>query len=189
MPYITNPIEEAQSFDAVEIGSIEYGGSELAGLAIVTGFKRPFGWDTKKGKGVKGAVQTLNEFPPATGKCTFVMWMQEHFELLEMILDGFDYDPVKRKSSPLDFFHPSTAARGVTSVICKSIGQYEHKGKGRWECEVELEEYLPPPKKDSSDTANGSKTKTSPNKPGAGDDPIADEQQRRIAKLLKEAKE
>ncbi len=184
MPYVSNPIEHARDYDAIELA-----GQEFGGLVIVKGFKRPFGWDIKKGKGVKGGTLTLGEFPPAKGTITFVLWLPEHWRTLADITEAFNYDPSKKKSSPIDVYHPDLARLEINSIVCENIGGQENMGKGKYQIAYDVIEYLPPPPKDASATPNGSKTNNPKKTPGKTDDPIADAQQKRIAQLLKEAKE
>lgn len=182
MATISNPLRDPRVYDFIELA-----GRENPGIAQVTGFKRPFGWDVKKGKGVKGATLTLGDYPPAEGSIKFLLWLEEHFEQWDEFVEIFQYDRNKKAAPAVDIWHPHLAAIGVDSVVCKEIGQMVHEGKQLYTVTVDLIEYWPPPKKSAVSTPSGSKTGTD-KKPGASDDPIADAQQAQIAKLLADAK-
>jgi hypothetical protein len=177
-----DPISYPDAWNTVEVG-----GQEWDGFVEVSGFKRDFGWDVKKGKGTKGATLTLNEFPPAEGKFTFHLWGEGQFYLWAQFQRLFDYDPPKTKTTAVDVYHPALAALGIKSIVAKSIGMLTHKGKGLYTVEVEVIEYLPPPPTPKVVTPDGSKSSAG-KKPGSSDDPVADAQQDQIAKLLAEAK-
>jgi hypothetical protein len=180
-----DPLEEPEAWDYVELA-----GRENPGIAQVDGFDRAFGWEVKDGKGVKGAVITLNKYPPAKGSITFTLWAVGQFAELMDYLSVFNYDLTKKSSDAVDIWHPSIAVSNVKSVVCTNIGPLVHKGKGLYTLKVDLLEYWPPPKKDASNTPKGSKGfKADEHKAtGAKDDPIGDAQQKQIAELLAEAK-
>jgi len=184
VPSLVNPFTTPQDYDVVRIGGIE-----CPGICEVSGFERPTEWDVKKGKGTKGGTATLSQLPPAKGSIKFLLWTSFHFEAWNAIYRAqFKYDPTKKSLNAVDIYHPSLAEIDIHSVVTESIGAVEHDGKGLYSITVKLLEYLPPPKKSATGTPSGSKS--DPKKSGASgksDDPIADAQQREIAKLTKEA--
>ncbi len=178
-----NPIANAESWHTVTIANeISPGACELSG------FKRTYGWDIKKGKGTLGATLTFNESPPVEGTIKFMLWEDFHFVQWDDFRKHFKYDPTKKGASAVDIYHPSLADIDCKSVVCKSIGAIEHEGKGLYSISVELIEYHPPPKKSAVSTPDGSKSNTTAKTSGVTPDPIADAQQAEIKRLLAEAK-
>lgn len=177
-----NPIENPEAWDKVEIGD-----QECPGVAKLSGFKRDYGWDVKKGKGAKGATLTLNEFPPVEGTVTIYLWTPEHFAEWNSFKSMFNYDPAKKKTSPVDIYHPSLADIDCFSVVCKSIDAITHEGNQLYSVKVSLIEYNPPPKKSAVSTPSGSASKAKAG-PGNTSDPVGDAQQEEIRRLLNEAK-
>lgn len=182
MSDVNDPIEQAQSWDTIQLGNVT-----SPGVCELSGFKRLFGWDVKKGKGTKGSTLTLNEYPPVEGSIKFMLWEVSHFEEWAQFRKLFQYDPTKKPVTALDIYHPSLADIELKSVVCKSISAIKHEGKQLYTCEVELIEYHPPPKKNASGNPAGSKTNAAKG-PGTSSDPVADAQQAEIARLLAEAK-
>ncbi len=148
---VLDPITSAESWDSVLVAGII-----SPGVCKVTGFKRAFGWEIKKGKGAKGSTVTLNEYPPAEGSITFTLWTQEHFEQWREFRDIWNYDPTKKPVNAVDIYYPSLADVGIDRVVCKSVSAIEAKGKGLYEATVELIEYNPPPKKPAVATPKSS---------------------------------
>lgn len=180
---VLDPFSNPQDWDVVSIGGVT-----SPGLAKLSGFKRQFGWQQKKGKGARGSTVTLNEYPAAEGKVTFSLWTPEHFQQWASYRALFKYDPLKKKVSAVDIYHPSLADIDITSVVCQNIGAIEHQGLGLFTIDIDLIEYNPPPKAAAVSTPDNSKTSTPTGKPnGTTPDPIADAQQKEIAKLLDEA--
>ena len=177
-----NPLRNPTDYDFVQMG-----GRQNPGIAVVTGFKRAFGWDIKKGKGTKGATLTLADYPPCEGSIKFLLWLEEHFTDWATFRELFNYDSSKKPAGAVDIYHPTLADIGINSVVCKSIEALVHEGKQMYSITVELIEYWPPPKKSAASTPNGSKSNDGKNKPGASTDPIADAQQKQIADLLAKA--
>ncbi len=179
-----NPIDNAQSFDKIEID-----GDECPGICVLKGFKRPTEWDVKRGKGTKGGTVTLTQLPPAKGTATFSLWLTEHFSAWATFRRKFKYDPTKKTANAVDIYHPWLADLDIISVVTESIGLIEHQGKGLYTIEVELLEYLPPPKASATSTPDGSKKGNGVGAEGKGDVDIETQQkQQEIKQLLAEAK-
>jgi len=185
----SDPIQNPRDEDAFRIGSVL-----SPGLAILSGFKRGYGWEVKKGKGVKGSTSTLNEFPPCEGAAEILLWESEHFTAWESFQRLLKYDPTRKDVVALDWYHPSTESIELRSVVCKGIGARIHKGQGLYSITVEFLEYHPPPPKSAVQTPTGSKsngTGGSGSGSGAGaksTDPVADAKQAEIKRLLDEAR-
>lgn len=180
-----DPIRYAAEEDVFRIG-----GQANPGIAKLSGFKRVYGWEIKKGKGIKGSTVTLNEYPPVEGSIEVKLWTPEQFEAWEEFQKLFKYDPTKKTVAAVDWYHQSTEAIELRSIVCKSISNREHQGQGLYVVKIEVIEYNPPAKKSavstpktSADNSNSKKT------PGSSGDPIADAQQAEIARLLKIAGE
>ncbi len=183
-----NPLDNAQDYDFVEVDGIENPGIIAPGG--ITGFKRETEWEVKKGKGTKGGTATLTQLPPAKGSIKFLLWLPFHFEAWDAIYRKvFKYDPTKKTKNAVDIFHPTLAKQDIHSVVTEAIGPETHEGQGLWSITVDLLEYLPPPKKTITASPNGSTSgKGKAGSTGTSDDPIADAQQKEIARLLEESK-
>lgn len=177
-----DPIRYPQEEDIFRIGGVA-----SPGISTFSGFERVYGWEVKKGKGVKGSTVTLNEFPPVEGQVEIQLWLPEHFDAWNAFRPLLKYDPTKKTSTALDWYQQSTEDIELKSVVCKGFSPRVHKGKGLYVVTVKFIEYNPPPKKSAVATPNGSKGGTSSGTPGASSDPIADAKQAEIARLLKQA--
>jgi len=181
-----NPLDNPQDYDFCKVDGIENPGIIAPGG--ITGFDRETEWEVKKGKGTKGGTATLTQLPPAKGSIKFLLWTPFHFEAWDQIFRKvFKYDPTKKTKNAIDIFHPTLKKQNVHSVVTEKIGPETSEGQGLWSITVDLLEYLPPPKKTVTSSPNGSTSKGSAKTSGKSDDPIADAQQKEIAKLLAEA--
>lgn len=90
MPLYLDPTEVPEAWDTVVIK-----GMSTPGRCRVTGWSRPVDYDHKKGKGTKGAGQTLKELPPAKGKLTFWTWTPEQRAAFDPIIQALKFDPTK----------------------------------------------------------------------------------------------
>lgn len=179
-----DPIANAQAWDVIRVGQ-----SESPGLAIVGEAKRAYNWDQKKGKGTFGFTSTFTGLPPVKASVKFMLWLSRHFTEWDSFRPLLKYDPTKKSIQAVDVFHPSWADVDFKSVVTGSIGSIVHEGKGLYSITVEFEEYRPAPKKSAVSTPTRSEPTKENTTPGTQPDPIADEQQRQIAALLKQAAE
>lgn len=187
---MADPFSAPQDYDFVKIDGVENPG--IIAPKGISGFKRETEWDVKKGKGTKGGTATLSQLPPAKGSIKFLLYSKFHCEAWDQIYRArFKFDPTKKTKNAVDIYHPALAKLDIHSVVTESIGPETPEGLGIWSITVELLEYLPQPKKTVTSTPNGSTstgTKSGSANGGApGDDPIADAQQREIARLMAEA--
>lgn len=180
-----DPIENAHAWHVVTIGT-----TDSPGVCELAGWDRPFDWDEKKGKGTNGASLTFTNRPLGSGSVTFKLWTAEHFDEWQSFRKLLDYDTTKRAAQAVDIYHPAISANGFKAVVVTKLGALVHKGKGLYTVTVDFKEYSPPPKKSavSTPTGSGNGPRTGPRAlEGDQPDPIADEQQRRIAELQAEA--
>jgi hypothetical protein len=154
---IVDPFVSASVWHVVQIQDIV-----SPGYCTLSGFKRSFGWEIKKGKGAKGSTVTLNEYPPSEGTITFKLWTPEHLLQWREFRDIWNYDPTKKPIKAVDIFHPVLADLGISQVVCKTIGMLDYKGKGLYEVTIELIEYNPPPKKPAVSTPASSEPREHP---------------------------
>lgn len=183
MSLTIDPISHPQAWDSVLIG-----GRTSPGYCEWTGWKRPYEWDKKKGKGAAGETLTFTQLPCASGSFKFYLWESEHFEQWDEFRAAMKYDPTKKAPAANDIYHPALVGIDVNSTVIDSIGAVEHEGKQLYSITIEMTEYRPPPKKSAASTPNSSKGNGGGNGgPGAPTDPIADAQQREIQRLLAEA--
>lgn len=180
---VINPIDNPQIYDVIRLGTMT-----SPGLCVVSGFKRSHKWDTKIGKGTKGGTSTLVGIPPVSGSIKFYLWEVRHWEEWEKFRPLFKHDPTKKTVQAVDIYYPTLAKIDIKSVVCEDIGAEEPEGFGKWSITVQLLEYSPPPKKNVTGTPTGSGAgKGGAKPPGTPLDPIADAQQKEIARLLVEA--
>jgi hypothetical protein len=178
-----NPFDHPQDWDSIRIGNVA-----SPGVCTIDGFDREYGWDVKKGKGTAGATLTQTTTPPAEGTVTFELWDDGHFREWAEFRPLLKYDPAKKRNQQaISIYHPSLADLDIASVVTKKISPIKHLGGGRYQVKVEFIEFFPVPKVAAVSTPTSSKTTAGANKVGASDDPVADEQQRQIAALLKQA--
>jgi hypothetical protein len=148
---------------------ITIGGAKSPGLANVGECKRKNVWDVKRGKGARGATITYTGEEPATFAVTFTLWRVpgvtsplqggvDDFAAWDLFRPLLKYDPTKATIQAIDIFHPSLVDIDVVSVVTESIGNIQHKGKGRYEVVVEFLEYYPPPAANATASPAGSAT-------------------------------
>ncbi len=184
MPLQSSVFDDPQGYDTVTIGGVVCPGI----VKGVDAFKTKREFDVKKGKGVFGATITFVGRPPSTGTLTFYFWRKDQETAWITFRDQFKFDPTKKTIQAIDIFHPWLAEIDMTSFVCEGIGAVKDEGKKLYSITVDLLEYFPPPNKNATGTPTGSTSGASKNNPsGTSDDPIADAQQKEIARLLKEA--
>jgi hypothetical protein len=178
-----DPIGFPQVWDYVTVAD-----HNSPGVCQVSGFRRDFEWDIKKGKGALGATISFVQRPPAKGTIKFLLWTADHFTQWDTFRPLLKYDPTKKSVQAIDLYHPSLADIDLSSVVTESIGAIVHEGQGLYSISVDFLEYFPPPKKSATGTPSGSaSTAPAGTSAGAPPDPIADAQQKEIAALLAEA--
>ncbi len=186
MTDLIDPILNPQAYDFAKIDGVENPGIVAPGG--VTGFKRETEWEVKKGKGTKGGTATLTQLPPAKGSIKFLLWEKAHFTQWVTFRKRFKYDPTKKTVNAIDIYYPSLAKNDIHSVVTESLGLETPEGNGLWSITVDFLEYLPAPKKTATGTPSGSSSKSgAAGASGQSSDPIADAQQKEIAKLLAQA--
>lgn len=86
------------------------GSLRTPGKCKVGKWERKVEYDHKKGKGTKGASQTLKGLPPAEGEIEFWAWTPEHFDAWTPILALLHFDPSKGGSSNSNSTAQNTAS-------------------------------------------------------------------------------
>ncbi len=184
---VLNPLENPDDFDIVTIAGVTNPGR----AKITSGGNRPYEWDKKTGKGLRGATTTLTGGPPAEFKIEFLMWEVKHAAEWATFRQLFRYDPTKKSVSAVDIYHPDLAENEITSVVIEDIGRRVINDDGSWTYEVSFLEYFPPPKVSAVSTPNGSKSSdknATGDPPGSTGDPAVDELNKQIAEQQKKAK-
>jgi hypothetical protein len=177
---LLDPITNAPAWHVLLVA-----GQPSPGIVVgVEGFDRETGWDVKKGKGAKGAQLTLTNDPPASGRFVFHAWLPFHFTQWAAFIPLLSYSPGKEAPQAVSIYYPSLADIDINSIVVKKISPLRHIGKGKYERVIEMIEWTPPPK--ASIVASPSKAIETNAGQSAGPqpDPIADAQQREIARLL-----
>lgn len=178
-----NPLDNPEAWDSVQIS-----GQPSPGLCKLSGFRRNFEWDVKKGKGTIGGTVTFVGRPPAKGSITFKLWTPAHFAQWDLFRPLLKYDPTKKAVQAVDLYHPSLADVDMNSFVTENVGAIEHDGNGLYTIAVDFLEYFPPPKASAVSTPSGSTNTTT--KSGAGKpnpQPVLDAQEEEIRTLLKTA--
>lgn len=85
-----NPLDFPDDWNRCQIA-----GMTTPGKCKMGKWERKADYDHKKGKGTKGADQTLKELPPAEGEAEFWAWTPDHFAAWNPILDALKFDPSK----------------------------------------------------------------------------------------------
>jgi hypothetical protein len=161
IPLNSNPITDSQDYDTIAIAGVT-----CPGWCKLSGFDRPYEWDVKKGKGVKGSTTTLVSLPPAEGSITFFAWLASHFEDWNDFLPLLKYDPTKKQGQAFEVYHPLLVDLEIHSLVCKKIGIWTNDGKGYWSRQVDFLEYYPAPKQSAVSTPTSAAT-TNPSDPNA----------------------
>lgn len=101
-----NPLDYPEEWITVVFA----GNLRTPGKCKVGKWERKAEYDHKKGKGTKGAAQTLKDLPPAEGEIEFWAWTPAHFAAWTPILALLHFDPSKGVSSTA----PATTAGSTT---------------------------------------------------------------------------
>lgn len=99
------------------------------GKCKVGKWERKVEYDHKKGKGTKGAAQTLKSLPPAEGEVEFWAWKPEHFAAWTDILALLKFDPSKGGSANSNST-AATASNAITSTPQGPSGLATSSGSG-----------------------------------------------------------
>jgi hypothetical protein len=116
----------------------------------IRGFSRATSWDTKKGKGQRGATITRTLIPLAKGSITSLLWTAAHFAAWDQIVRTVLMYYVSTSDAQTDaaqIVHPALAQNDVTSVVVEDIGVIRHLGKKLYSVTVAYLEWAPPPPK------------------------------------------
>lgn len=167
--------------------TIRIAGQTSPGICWLRGFKRPYGWDKKTGKGSPVTTITFQTLPPCEGEVEFELWLPAHYVAWGSFQTLFKYDKSKPKQG-FDIYHPSLADIDCKSVVCEWISALEpisRKDPTRQRRIVKLYEYQNAPQSNVTTTPNGSKPNTSATDPNKPPDPNQDLQNEIQAQRLK----
>lgn len=168
-----NPLEKAEQWHFFTIAGVRSPGGAIVGEG-----KRKHEWDVKRGKGAQGATMTYVGIAPMDFSVTVQLWDAgdrgdvyypdlDHFALWDAFLPLLKYDPTKKTPTAIDFYHPSFEGLGLRSVVCESVSNLQHKGKGLYEVKLDFLEYIPPPPSSAVATPSSSDSQTrNPGKTG-----------------------
>jgi hypothetical protein len=169
------------TFDVITVA-----GQTCPGICVLSGFKRKWKMDKKKGKGANGVDLTQTGKDVLTGTITFYVWTALQLVLWEGFRPLFKYDTTKQQMQAVTVFHPALADLDISALVCESLSPMLHVGKGLYSCEADMVEWSPPPKAAAVSTptqakAGGSGPTINPAAPAP-----TDPQQIKIAALLKQ---
>ncbi len=152
---VPNPIDDADLFDAIELGGVRSPGQ----IKSMTGHDRKINWDVKEGQGQSGASSTLKSIPLRVLSITFFLSDTEDFEAwadFSVLIYSTIAGP---KPKALDIYHPDLAMVDIRSVTLANFGGVVHDGKGGQTITVQFQEYAPPKPKGGSATGSTTKKK------------------------------
>jgi len=142
---INNPIDDAQIWETYSInGTPAPGIIEIDGIR---GFARETEWDAKKGKGQRGAILTLTQYPLAKGSITSLLWKPAHFSAWNSFVDTLlTYSSNKTsQTNAATIDHPALALLDITTVVVAAVHPIRHRGKKLYSVTVDFIEWAPPP--------------------------------------------
>lgn len=164
--------------------TVQIAGQTSPGICWLRGFKRPYGWDKKTGKGSPQTTITFQNLPACEGEIEFELWLVEHYVAWGQFRTLFKYDKTAPKQA-FDISHPSLADIDCKSVVCEWISALEpisRKDPSRQRIVVKLTEYEKQPPTNVTTTPNGSKSNAAnaggPNKPPDPNQDLQDQLQR-----------
>jgi hypothetical protein len=113
----------------------------------IHGFKRETGWDIKKGKGTQGATLTLKDIPPIEGKITLNLITDADFAAYDaFVANVLSISPKEQQAQGLPIYYPAFSSIGLRTVVVKHYTPpIEVGGKRKYQVEIELLEWQPPP--------------------------------------------
>ena len=140
-----SPISNANDWMYFTLSGVNSPGT--IALGGIKGFKRETGWDIKKGKGTQGATLTLKDIPPVEGKITLNLISDADFAGYDaFVASVLSISPKRQQAEGLTVFHPSFSSIGLTQVVVKHYTAPEEVGgKRKYQVEIELLEWQPPP--------------------------------------------
>jgi peptidoglycan hydrolase-like protein with peptidoglycan-binding domain len=156
--------------------TIKANGIVTPGLCWLRGFKRPFGWDKKTGKGSPVTTITFQTTPPCEGEVEFLLWLPEHYAAFPAIQSIFTYDKTL-PTQAVDVYHPSLANINAKSFVCEWQTALEPVNRRDPTCQraiFKLYEYQQAPAKNITTTTSGSKPNATTAPPGQKPDPNQD---------------
>lgn len=167
-----SPISNANDWMFFTLAGVNSPGT--IALGGVHGFKRETGWDIKKGKGTQGATLTLKDVPPVEGKFILNLITDVDFANYDtFVLQVLSISPTIQKAQGLTIFYPALSSIGLTQVVVKHYTAPHEAGKRKYQVEIEILEWQPPPASSVVSTASATKPDGSAKGPTPQDPRIA----------------
>lgn len=164
-----DPFTNPDAFNLLNVGGTDNPG--VFSLEAGCG-NRPYKWDVKPVAGGQGATTTYQGFDVAKIKGKFKLWTSAQIaEFFAEYLPLLSYDATKTKPTPITIFHPSLFANDITSVVVQDIGPLTHEGGQLWTVTIEMLEFRPAPKQNTTTTPKSANpaTKNAAGKPTVTD--------------------
>jgi hypothetical protein len=176
----TNPIQFPQAWDVIYCEGVRSPGViEQDGIQ---GFERVTEWDSKKGKGARGATLTLVQQPPGEGSITFLLWLPRHWDEWATYIKLLKYDTYKGVASDaVELFHPALDELNINSAVVSKVSPVKHVGRGMYRRTVTFIEWAQVPRQPVTSTPTKAVENSSGSTPGTPPDPITDALQKAIA--------
>ncbi len=140
------PSENPYEYDIIQIA-----GQWWAGICLVEGCEKIYGWQKNKGKKASGATLNFDGPDLAEPKLTFVLWKgidgqnyADWFAEWDKFRSVFDVSVDEDEPRALAIEHPQFALAGIRSVVVKKIGDMEIQPDGRVHVTVETIEFRKP---------------------------------------------
>jgi hypothetical protein len=154
-----SPISNANDWMFFTLNGINSPGT--IALGGMKGFKRPTGWDKKKGKGTQGATLTLTTMPPAEGTITLNLISDEDFEAYALfVAQALAVDAKQQQAQGLNIYHPAFEylQPPLTSVVVDDYTIPEEAGgKRKYQVHIKVTEWQKPPPTSVVSTVTGNK--------------------------------
>jgi hypothetical protein len=147
------------------------------GIARVSSdIAREYSWDRKQAPGAAGENITFRGLKLVSFTIECQLWTDALISEWETWCALWEWDPIKKKATPVEVFHPLLAERDVTIATATKIyaPKQSRPGDNLWIGKIEALEWKPPPRQNTTSSPKSTKPQTA--------------NEREISALLDEAK-
>jgi hypothetical protein len=101
--------------------------------------------DVQNGPGVEGATMKFQSIDPSNLTIVVTLWTAKQWAAWQKFSEIFQPKPGKKPPGVIQFYHPATAAIGVTQIVSESVSTPKDGGtKGTKEVTIKARQYLKP---------------------------------------------
>jgi hypothetical protein len=163
---VVDPLTNPDLYNHLNVGGVDNPGI----FVLESDADRPYRWDVKNVAGAQGSTITYQGWDLAKPKGKFKFWLADQIsEFYGSYLPLLSYDATKKAPKPVSVFHPVLFANDTINVVVDKIGQLTHEGQQLWSVAIELIEYRPAPKVNTTTTPKSADPGSSPAKPTVND--------------------